>query len=446
MINTFSDKAPPQSPEAEQYVLGAMMLDRDIVPLVAGILRHEDFARPAHRVIFQALNNLYEQKAPIDLIALSEELKRRNELESAGGLEYIAYLNSLVPTSAGVEYHAQIVKEKSLLRSLIDISQQFARRGYDAREEAAALLGEAEQRIVEISQRGVYKPFVSLNDILLSIYERIGELQEQGGAPSGLRTHFSHLDRLLGGLQPGDLILLAARPAMGKTSLAMNIAQNVAMGSRRPVAVFSLEMAKEQLVLRMLSAESRIDSSRLKAGRLTEEEWISLTSAIGKLAEAPLFIDDTPSITVNQMRAKARHLKAERGDLALVVVDYLQLMQPQQRGENRTQEISEISRSLKSLARELNVPVLALSQLSRAVEQTSDKKPNLSHLRESGALEQDSDIVLFIYREDYYFPDSEKQNIADIIVAKHRNGPTGTIELYFLKEATRFTTLERNPA
>lgn len=445
MINTFSDKVPPQSPEAEQFVLGAMILDSEVIPLVVGILNQEDFSRADHRVVFQSISTLYEQKKSIDLITLAEELKRRNRLDQVGGLEYITYLSTLVPTSAGVEFHAQIVKEKSLLRSLIELSQQFVHRGYEGREEAIALLGEAEQRIVEISQQGVNKPFTSLGDILLSLYERIGEQQERGAEPAGIATGFSDLDRLLGGMQSGDLILLAARPAMGKTSLAMNVAQNVAMQLRRPVAVFSLEMAKEQLVLRMLCAEARIDSARLKAGRLSGEEWVTLTKAIGKLAEAPLFIDDTPGMTVNQMRAKARHLRAESGDLALVVVDYLQLMQATRRAENRTQEISEISRSLKSLARELNVPVLALSQLSRAVEQTSEKRPNLSHLRESGALEQDSDIVLFIYREDYYFSNSERPNIADIIVAKHRNGPTGVVELAFLKEYTRFVNLARDP-
>lgn len=443
MLTSISDKLPPQSLEAEQYVLGAMLLDSEIIPLIMGILNPEDFSRPGHRDIYAAMILLNQENQTVDLITLAEELKKTNKLDHVGGLEYITYLSSLVPTSAAADNHARIVKEKSLLRSLIDLSQHFLHRGFDGREDAIALLGEAEQRIVQISQQGVHQPFASLGDILLNLYEKIGEMQEKGVQTSGLPTQFTDLDRLLGNLQSGDLILLAARPAMGKTSLAMNIAQNVSMHSHRPVAVFSLEMAKEQLVLRLLCAEARIDSARLKAGRLSGEEWVTLTKAIGKLSDAPLYIDDTPGMTVNQMRAKARHLKAEHGDLALVVIDYLQLMQTTRRAENRTQEISEISRSLKSLARELDVPVLALSQLSRAVEQTSDKKPNLSHLRESGALEQDSDIVMFIYREDYYQPNSERPNIADIIVAKHRNGPTGSIELYFHKEFTRFTLFTR---
>ncbi|NPV89209.1 MAG: replicative DNA helicase [Firmicutes bacterium] len=443
MLTSITDKQPPESLEAEQYVLGAMLLDSEIIPLIMGILNPEDFSRAGHRDIYAAMILLNQENRPVDLITLVEELKKDSKLDRVGGIEYVTYLSSLVPTSAAADHHARIVKEKSLLRSLIDLSQHFLHRGFDGREDAIALLGEAEQRIVQISQQGISQPFTSLGDILLNLYEKIGEMQEKGVQTSGLATQFIDLDRLLGNLQSGDLILLAARPAMGKTSLAMNIAQNVSMHSRRPVAVFSLEMAKEQLVLRLLCAEARIDSARLKAGRLSGEEWVTLTKAIGKLSDAPLYIDDTPGVTVNQMRAKARHLKAEHGDLALVVVDYLQLMQATRRAENRTQEISEISRSLKSLARELDVPVLALSQLSRAVEQTSDKRPNLSHLRESGALEQDSDIVMFIYREDYYLPNSERPNIADIIVAKHRNGPTGSIELYFHKEFTRFTLFTR---
>ena len=442
-MSIWLDKTPPHNIEAEQFVLGAMLLDSETIPLIMGMLQPEDFYRPAHRLLYQVLCRLHDEGASVDLITVAEELRRHNELELAGGLDYIAFLSTLVPTAAVVEQHAQIVREKSLLRLLIEVSHGLASRSYEGREDAQALLAEAEQRIIEISQRGLYRPFASLSEILQEIYAQLKALQEPGARAPGLPTHFADLDRLMGGMQPGELILLAARPAMGKTSLAMNIAQNAAVHSRVPVAVFSLEMAREQLVKRMLCAEARIDHFKLKTGKLSEAEWRSLTAAMGALNEAPLYIDDTPNLTVTQMRAKARHLKADSGSLGLIVVDYLQLMQSHRRAENRTQEISEISRSLKALARELEVPVLALSQLSRAVEQTQEKRPNLSHLRESGALEQDSDVVLFIYRHDYYFPDSDRPNIAEIIVAKHRNGPTGVIELGFLKEFTRFVNLMR---
>ena len=440
------DLIPPQNPEAEQWVLGAMLIDPQCISMATGMLRPEDFARHSHRLLFEAIQTLHDSKQVIDLITLADLLKRKNELEAVGGLEYIAYLHTLVPTSASLEYHASIVREKSLLRALIELTETMQQRGFAAREEAQALLGEAEERIVEIAQRGVFHPFASLKEILHTLFDYISQAQESGGQSGGLATHYLDLDNILGGgMHPGELILLAARPAMGKTSLAMNIAFNVAARSHKPVAVFSLEMAKEQLVQRMLCSETRIDSKRLKNGQLTGEEWVLLTDTMAALSEAPLFIDDSPQLTVAQMRAKARHLQSEKGGLALVVIDYLQLMQPARRSENRVQEISDISRSLKALARELGVPVLALSQLSRAVEQTQEKRPNLSHLRESGALEQDSDIVLFIYRPDYYFPDSDRPNVAEIIIAKHRNGPTGSIELAFLKEYTRFVNLLRQP-
>jgi replicative DNA helicase len=438
------DKVPPQNVEAEQLVLGAMLVDREVIPMVIGILQAEDFFRESHRIIYQAITDIFERGNPVDLVSLAEELRRQKGLENVGGLPYIAFLFTSVPTSVSAEHHAAIVKEKSLLRALINVSNRVASRSYEGREDVQALLDDAERRITELSQRGILQSFSSLKDILLEIFDRLQKMQGQE-ISSGLPTHFPDLDRILGGLQPGELILLAARPAMGKTSLALNIAQNVALRSKCPTAVFSLEMAKEQLVQRMLCAEARIDNTRFRTGQLKEPEWISLTQAMGLLAEAPIFIDDSPAITINGIRGKARRLKAEHG-LGLIIIDYLQLIHTNRRSENRTQEISEISRSLKALARELEVPVLALSQLSRAVEQTQDKRPNLSHLRESGALEQDSDVVMFIYRHDYYFEDSEKQNIAEIIIAKHRNGPTGSVELAFLKEFTRFVNLLREQA
>ncbi|NLC07580.1 MAG: replicative DNA helicase [Syntrophomonadaceae bacterium] len=443
-MSIYFDKVPPQNIEAEQLVLGAMLIDRESIPVVMGILQADDFFREGHRLVYSAIIGLFERGDPVDLVTLAEEFRRLDELDRVGGLPYLAFLITSVPTSVSVEHHASIVKEKALLRALINLSNRLVNRSYEGREDIQVLLDEAEQQITEISQRGVMQSFASLQDILLETYDRLQQLQEQGNRATGLPTYYPDLDRLLGGLQPGELILLAARPAMGKTSLSLNIAQNVALRAKLPVAIFSLEMAKEQLVQRMLCAEARLDQGRFRTGRLAEDEWVSLTRAMGLLAEAPIYIDDTPAISVNEMRSKARRLKAVKG-LALLVVDYLQLIQTTRRFENRTQEISEISRFLKALARELAVPVLALSQLSRAVEQTQDKRPNLSHLRESGALEQDSDIVLFIYRHDYYFADSDKPNIAEIIIAKHRNGPTGSVELAFLKEFTKFVNLLKEP-
>jgi replicative DNA helicase len=390
------------------------------------------------------VTELFNRGNPVDVVSVAEELGRQKGLENVGGLPYLAFLFTSVPTSASAEHHATIVKEKSLLRALINLSNRVASRSYEGQEDVQALLDDAERRITEISQRGVSRTFSSLREILLDIFDQLQKQQGQEKSP-GLLTYYPELDRILGGLKPGELILLAARPAMGKTSLALNIAQNVALRSKQPVAVFSLEMVKEQLVQRMLCAEARIEQPRFRSGQLREEEWVALTQAMGRLAETPIYIDDTPAITINEIRGKARRLKTENG-LGLLIIDYLQLIHTPRRTENRTQEISEISRSLKVLARELEVPVLALSQLSRAVEQTQDKRPNLSHLRESGALEQDSDVVMFIYRHDYYFEDSEKQNMAEIIVAKHRNGPTGSAELAFVKEFTLFAPLYRGAA
>ncbi|NPV26759.1 MAG: replicative DNA helicase [Firmicutes bacterium] len=438
------DKIPPQNLEAEQSVLGAMMLDADAVSVVEGILRPDDFYRDAHRVIYEVIISLHERNEPIDIITVTDELRRRNALDKVGGVAYITLLADSVPSTASAEYYAKIVVEKALLRGLISISSRISSKSYEGNIEVTDLIDEAERMIVELSQRGVGQPFAPVHDILLETFDRLQRLYERKSSITGVPTYFTDLDRLLAGLQPSELILLAARPGMGKTSFALNIAQNAAIRQRVPVAIFSLEMSKEQLVQRMLCGEAMIDQNRLRTGQLLESDWTKLVEAVGPLSEAPIYIDDTPAISVAEMRAKTRRLKAEKG-LGLVVVDYLQLMQGPRRAENRQQEISEISRSLKSLARELNVPILALSQLSRAVEQTQEKRPNLSHLRESGALEQDSDVVMFIYRHDYYFPESEKKNIAEIIVAKHRHGPVGTVELAFLKEYTKFFNLAKEP-
>lgn len=442
-MSIMSDKVPPQNLEAEQSVLGAMMLDVEAVSVVEGIIRPEDFYRDAHRVIYEVIIGLHERREPIDIITVTDELRRRDDLEKVGGVAYITMLADSVPTSASAEFYARIVVEKSLLRGLISISSRISSRSYEGRAEVNDLIDEAERMIIELSQRGISQPFAPVHDILLTTFDQLQRLYERKSSITGVPTFFSDLDKLLAGLNNSDLILLAARPGMGKTSLALNIAQNAAIRHQVPVAIFSLEMSKEQLVQRMLCGEAMIDQNRLRTGQLLETDWTKLVEAVGPLSESPIYIDDTPAISVAEMRAKTRRLKAEKG-LGLVVIDYLQLMQGPRRVENRQQEISEISRSLKGLARELDVPVLALSQLSRAVEQTQEKRPNLSHLRESGALEQDSDVVMFIYRHDYYFPDSEKKNIAEIIIAKHRHGPVGTIELAFLKEYTKFFNLAKD--
>lgn len=439
------DRVPPQNVEAEQSVLGAMLIEREAISKVAEFLRKEDFYREAHRLIFNAMLQLFNKNDAVDLITVTEYLRKEEKLEGAGGISYITSLANAVPTAANVLYHARIIEEKALLRLLINSATEIAGMGYEATEEVATILDEAEKKILGVSNRKVGQDFTPIKSIIFGAIDKIEQLYESKGGITGLATGFKDLDQLTSGLQPSDLILIAARPSMGKTAFVLNIAQHIAIREKQPVAFFSLEMSKEQLVQRMLCAEAPIDSQRVRIGQLEDKDWPKLIKAADRLSSSPIFIDDTPGISVVELRAKARRLKIEHG-LKLIIIDYLQLMQggnTGRSGESRQQEISEISRSLKSLARELNVPVIALSQLSRSVESRQVKKPMLSDLRESGSLEQDADIVSFLYREDYYNPDTEKKNITEVIIAKHRNGPVDTVQLFFHKQFTKFDNLSR---
>jgi replicative DNA helicase len=441
------EKLLPQNIEAEEGVLGSIIIDPEAVVQVADFLRPEDFYRDAHRAIFQAVLDLYAERGPADLITLCDELQRRGRLEEVGGSAYVSSLVNAVPTSANVEYYARIVERESIKRRLIHAAGQMAALAYNEGD-ANVALDKSEQLIFAISQRYNRSDFDDLHTLLEDYYEKLDKLHEQRGLLVGLPTGFHDLDKMTGGLQKSDLIILAARPAVGKSALALSLAYNTAKPSRdgrrgNKVAFFALEMSKEQLVQRLLSIESGVDQQRLRTGVIYDEEWEHISRAIGVLSQTEIYIDDTAGISTMEMRSKARRLAAERG-IDLVIVDYLQLMQGHVggRNENRVQEISEISRSLKALARELDVPVLALSQLSRAVEGRQSKVPQLSDLRESGSIEQDSDIVLFIYRDEVYNPESDRKNIADIIVAKHRNGPTGQFSLYFKSSQTLFRNLD----
>jgi replicative DNA helicase len=435
------EKLLPQNIEAEEGVLGSIIIDPEAVVQVADFLRPDDFYRDAHRAIFQAVLDLYAERGPADLITICDELQRRGRLEEVGGAAYISALVNAVPTSANVEYYARIVERAAIMRRLIHAAGQMAALAYNETD-ANIALDKAEQLIFSISQRYNRSDFDDLRTLLEDYYEKLDKLHEQRGSLVGLPTGFHDLDKMTGGLQKSDLIILAARPAVGKSALALSLAYNTALKKNR-VAFFALEMSKEQLVQRLLAMDAGIDQQRLRTGMIEDEEWERISHAIGRLSQMELYIDDTAGISTMEMRSKARRLAAERG-IDLVIVDYLQLMQGHAgaRNENRVQEISEISRSLKALARELDVPVLALSQLSRAVESRQSKVPQLSDLRESGSIEQDSDVVLFIYRDEVYNPESERKNIADIIVAKHRNGPTGQFSLYFKSSQTLFRNLD----
>lgn len=443
MSDLFADRLPPHNQEAEQAVLGAVLLDPSVLTSVNERLKPGDFYRQAHQKLFQVMNELDEKGEPVDLVTLTAELNDRKLLDEIGGVPYLNELANAVPTAANVEYYAKIVEEKAILRRLIRTATQIAASGYSGQAELNQILNEAERKILEISQRTVRgEDFVSIHDALLESYEQIETLHFNKGGISGLPTGFVDLDRMTSGLKGSELIILAARPSMGKTAFALNLAQNVGVRSGKTVAIFSLEMSASQLVTRMLAAEGNIDAQAFRTGNLNEEDWEKLTMAMSTLSESPIFIDDTPGVTVYDIRAKLRRLKAEHG-LGLVVIDYLQLISGRG-GDSRQQEISEISRSLKLLAREFNVPVIALSQLSRAVEQRQDKRPMLSDLRESGSIEQDADVVTFLYRDDYYNEESEKQNIAELIIGKQRNGPVGKVELLFLKNYNKFLSLEMN--
>lgn len=439
----FIDRIPPQNIEAEQSTLGSMLLERDAIAKVIEALEPDDFYKETHRIIYEAIVTLFNRSEPVDLITVTEQLRQMGALDNVGGAAYITALANTVPTAANVEYYARIVKEKAILRALVKAGTQIASLGYGPHDDVEAALDEAEQLIFRISDSRSTASIVDIRTVLVQTFDRIEQLYANKASVTGLPTGFTDLDEMLSGLQPAELIIIAARPSMGKTALALNMAQHAAMVERVPVLIFSLEMSKEQLAQRMLCAEARVDSQRLRKGDLRSDDWPRLSRALGDLSEAPIYIDDTPSVTALDIRARARRLRAEKG-LGLIVIDYLQLIQGSGRAENRQQEIAEITRSLKSLARELNIPVMALAQLSRAVEATNEKKPLLSHLKESGEIEQSADVVAFIYREDYYRPDTERKNIAEIIVAKQRNGPTGTVELRWNASITRFENLEKH--
>lgn len=435
---------PPQNTEAEASLLGAVLLDPDAIVKIADIITPDDFYDERHQRIFQAIRSLYEKHSPIDVLTLSDELRSTGFLEMVGGASYLTELTNFVPTAAHVEQYAHIVAQKATRRRLIKVSQDIVSLGYDENQSLQSLIEEAESKLFQVSQTHVKQDITSLETILGDSFERLDELHKDKGKIRGVPTGFKDMDNILAGLQRSDLFILAARPSMGKTALALNLAHNVAVKSELPVLIFSLEMSKEQLVDRMLSMESGVDAWALRTGNLSDSDFEKIGHAMGALSEAQIYIDDTPGITVSEMRTKARR-EAHQRPLGLIIVDYLQLMSGGARfgGDgNRVQEISEISRGLKGIARELNVPLISLSQLSRSVESRSPQIPQLSDLRESGSIEQDADVVAFIYREDYYNPDTDRRNITDIFIRKHRNGPTGGIELYFDKEKQRFRSLD----
>ena len=435
-------KVPPQNIEAEQAVLGSVLLDSESLYAVSEILHPDDFYEKAHRLIYEVVLLLSETGSAIDLVTVTEELRRHDKLEEVGGPAYIASIAGSVPSSANAAYYANIVAQKSTLRALISASGEIAAKCFEQEEEVEDLLDEAEQKIFGITQRRSREGFTPIKKVLEETFEAIERLSQHKGEVTGVPT-FTDLDKLLSGLQKSDLIICAARPGMGKTSFCLNIAQNAAVKHGKSVAIFSLEMSKEQVVQRMLSSQAMIDQQKLRTGYLNDKDWENLVKAMGVLSEVPVYIDDTPALTAMQVRAKARRLKAEKG-LDLVIVDYLQLMQGHRRADSRQQEIAMISRSLKSLARELKTPVLALSQLNRGVEQRQDKRPVMADLLESGAIEADADVVLFLYREEYYNKDTTERGIAEVIVGKHRNGPVGVVKLGFFPEYTQFVNLARD--
>ena len=433
---------PPQNISAEQAALGSMLLQEDAILHGVDILRPEDFYKKTHQDIFKCILELFEKSRSVDLVTLTEELNRRNLLEEIGGVTYLTNLINSVPTAANIEHYIKIIEEKSILRNLINNATKIVSMGYEEKEDAKILLDKAEHLIFEVSERNLGQTFVPIKEILQDSFEKIENLYHRDEFITGIPSGFDEFDDITTGFQPSELIVIAGRPGMGKTAFCMSIAQHIAVSKNIPVALFSLEMSKSQLVQRMLCSEARVDAHNLRKGRLAESDWPTLSMAAGRLASAPIFIDDTAGITCLEIKAKARRLKAQH-DLGLVIIDYLQLITSSGRVENRQQEISEISRSLKGLARELNVPLIAVSQLSRAVEQRIERRPRLSDLRESGAIEQDADLVVFLYREEYYKLKTEKKGIAEVIISKQRNGPTGQIDLAFVKEYAKFENLTR---
>jgi replicative DNA helicase len=441
-MDLLAQRLPPQNLEAEVSVLGGVLLDNEALNRVLEVMKEGDFYRESHRKIFSAILDLYEKSEPVDLITLTEALKKREALEAVGGVEYLNSLVNSVPTAANISYYAKIVKEKAILRKLINRSTDIISQVYGVSGDVDDFLDQAERSIFEISEDRVRPSFYPLKDIIKASFKTIERLYEKRQLITGVPTGFTKLDELTSGLQPSDLIIVAGRPSMGKTALALDIAAYAAVEGGIPSAIFSLEMAKEQLALRMLCSEAKVDAHRLRGGFLSESDWPKLTRAAGSLSEAPIFIDDTPGLSALEMRAKSRRLKAEH-NLGLVVVDYLQLMRGRADSDNREQEISDISRSLKALAKELNVPVMALSQLNRRVEERGDRRPQLSDLRESGAIEQDADVIIFLYRDEVYnkSQDNPNKGKAEIIIGKQRNGPTDKFELTFLDKFTCFENL-----
>ena len=436
-------KIPPNDVEAEQAVIGSMLTDKEAVSAAIEVLKPEDFYREDNRIIFEAILSLYGRSEPIDIITIKSELSSMGKFEAVGGLEYIAELPDKVPTTANVEQYIKIVEEKSVLRNLIKTANEIITLGYDQTQEVDSIIDGAEKKIFEVMQKKNQKGYTPIKDILVETFTELEQLYNQKQRITGIPTGFSDLDFRTSGLHNSDLILVAARPAMGKSAFALNIATNAAVRAKVPVAIFSLEMSKEQMTSRILCSEAMVDSNKVRTGKIDDEEWGKLAAASGELSEANIYIDDTPGISIMEIRAKCRKMKIEK-NIGLVVIDYLQLVQGSgKRGSSREQEIAEISRSLKILAKEINVPVIALSQLSRAPEQRPDHRPMLSDLRESGSIEQDADIVMFLYRDDYYNEESEKKNIAEVIIAKQRSGSTGTVDLMWLGNYTKFVSLEK---
>jgi replicative DNA helicase len=439
-------KIPPQNIDAEKSILGAVLIDEEVLADVSDKLQASDFYDKRHTLIFEAMMRLYEHHRPVDLLTLSDELTKKSELEIIGGSAYLSELTNYVPTAANAATYAELVTQKAVRRRLIKASTDIAELGYNENREIGELLETAEAELFAVSDTSTKQDLVSLEQILTESFDRMEELHRDGGKLRGIRTGWRDLDNITAGLQRSDLVIVAARPAMGKTTLVTNLAYNVATKENKSVLFFSLEMSKEQLVDRMLADASGVDAWNIRTGNLSDADFEKLSHAMGEMAEAPIYIDDTPGVTVLEMRTKARR-EAHTHPLGLIIVDYLQLMQGSGRSDgNRVQEVSEISRGLKLIARELNVPVIALSQLSRSVETRNPQIPQLSDLRESGSIEQDADIVAFIYREAYYNPETDRQNITDLIIAKHRNGPVGKVELYFHPERLRFMSLDKQRA
>lgn len=445
MSDLFADRTPPYNAEAEQAVLGAIFLEPSAVITASEVLMPEDFYRTSHQLIFSAMLDLSDRNEPVDVVTVTAALQSGKHLEEIGGVSYLADLAGSAPTAANIEYYCNIVAEKALLRRLIRTATHIVSEGYTREDDVESILDDAEREILEVAERKRTSEFRTIKDVLIETYDNIEMLQNREGDVTGTATGFMELDRMTAGFQKSDLIIVAARPSVGKTAFALNIAQNVATKNDASVAIFSLEMGARQLAMRMLCAEGNIDAQKLRTGRLEDDDWQKLTMAMGSLSRAGIYIDDSPGIRVNEIRSKCRRLKQEKG-LDMVIIDYLQLILGSggpRRQENRQQEVSEISRTLKAMARELDVPVIALSQLSRGVESRQDKRPMMSDIRESGSIEQDADVVAFLYRDDYYNKESEKQNIIEIIIAKQRNGPVGTVELAFIKEYNKFVNIDR---